>query len=214
MKKRNQVAQAALLATVAAGSMMAHAQETVTVTAGVEVDNSIDVALTGQLNFGTVRAAKGSAAADCKVVVLSANPADLTLAAPSSTNATVALGACTATATTNTAVLAGVGGTLERPSFSITGVPAFTSFKVEVPTVPVDLDPVGLPSGSLGFQLTDFKIHASVGSTTAADVVRANNAGAVTFHTGAALSTKYAASGNYESEVVYQGTYNIIVSYN
>jgi len=210
MKKRNQIAQAAVLSVAALSSVTAMA-ETATVTSTVTVDNTIDFTATGTLNFGTIRALASNSATNCAGLVMSASSATPTVTV--ATTANNAYNTACAGGSTN-AALQSIGGTLARPSFTIAGVPAFTTLNVTLPTS-VDLV-APLAPGAAKFQLvgfTAFKTTAPTGAVTS--TVQADGTGGATFVLGATLITDPAtfAGQNYENDIAYTGDIDVTVAY-
>lgn len=209
MKKRNNFTHAAVLAVAGLSSLSAMA-EVASVQASVTVDNSIDFTATGALSFGTIRAvADNSAATNCSYLTLSANPANAALLTSG--------GSATTTACTNagTSAMLAIGGTLERPVFTLAGLPGFTTLQVTLPTT-VDLTaPVGPTAAK--FTLRDFtawKTSGVAGAVTTSIVTGAAGTD-TTFLLGATLATDGTtfSGANYQDNVPYTGTVDVTVTF-
>lgn len=210
MKKRTNITQAAVLAVAGLSSLSAMAQEIASVQASVTVDNSIDFTATGTMSFGTIRAvADNSAATNCSYLTLSANPANAALLTTpgSATNS-----ACT---NAGTSAMLAIGGTLERPVFTLAGLPGFTTLQLALPTT-VDLTAAVGPTAAK-FTLRDFtawKTSGVPGAVTTSIVTGAAGTD-TTFVLGASIATDGTtfAGANYQDNVPYTGTINVTVQY-
>jgi carbon monoxide dehydrogenase subunit G len=208
MKKRNQITQAAVLAVATMSSVGAMA-ETASVQASVTVDNSIDFTATGALGFGTLRALGDNTGANCSYLTLTANPATATLQTSGGTATTTACG------NAGTSAMLAIGGTLERPVFTLAGLPGFTTLQVTLPTT-VDLTaPVGPTAAK--FTLRDFtawKTSGVAGAVTTSIVTGAVGTN-TTFLLGATLATDNTAfaGANYQDSVPYTGNVDVIVTF-
>ncbi|MBT1065216.1 hypothetical protein KJY73_16620 [Bowmanella sp. Y26] len=188
--------------------------ETVSVPATVSVDNTIGFALTGTLDFGTVRATPDSTSDECSGIVMPANPASSISAYAPGAGAPCITGA-------GDSEIQSVGGTPTRPQFDITGVAAFATLNVNVPSAAVNLTTTA-PAGSPGFQLIDFTAYKSSGTpgaislTAGAGTISVDGTGAATFTVGATLITDPTAytltTATYEN-AAYNGSFDVSVTY-
>ena len=193
---------------------------TVSVTASATVDNAIEMAVTGALGFGTVRASRSATAGECEGLVLGADPGVTSLtAANASQTAFDALCAFASVDTlTGTPTLNSIDGAISRPEFSITGVPAFQNLQFTAPSA-TTLTLTGNPPGAAVFNLLDFTAFQTNASPAAAvtfgaTALTANASGEVTFTMGAVLATDATGSGvtDYQ-DAVYEGTFDVTVTY-
>jgi hypothetical protein len=218
MKQRNQTMLKTLgVAMMLVGANAAMAQETVNVPASVTVDNAIDFQVTGTLNFGSVRAAAG-AAAECAIIAMSSGASAPAITAVTGVGADD-LAACTTAAAT--AALQSIGGTLERPSFELSGIAPFAALNLTLPTGPIYLSGAGLPPQSSRFVLGNFNAWQTAGGLTG-DIttslkVTVNGQGTAVFNVGAQLATDPVAIAGigvaYQNDVVYSGTFPVTVAY-
>jgi hypothetical protein len=208
MKQRNfKLAKSLSAAMILMGSNLALA-ETVTVPATVTVNNAIDFTFTGTLDFGQIRAASDSTAAECSGLVLS--PTSLTLtAAPTSATCSNA----------GTSVIQGVGGTVARPVFTIAGVSPFTTMNLTVPSTAIDLTAATGPN-TPQFQLINFtaqKTSAPTGAitiTAGAGTFLTDAGGGAVFTVGATLITEPTAiTGTSYQDLAYAGSFDVTVTY-
>lgn len=208
MKKTTfKLAQGLSIAALGMCSSLALA-ETVTVPASVTVNNAIDLTFTGTLNFGEVRATADSTAAECAGLVLSPTSLVLTAAPTSAT--------CSGT---GTSVIQGVGGTVERPVFTVAGIAPFTTLNLTVPSVAVDLTAATGP-GTAQFQLTNFTAHktsapiAAIAITAGAGSFPVDAAGGAVFTVGATLITDPTAVTTITyQDLAYTGSFDVSVTY-
>jgi hypothetical protein len=214
MKKRNQITQAAVLAVAAVSSLNAMA-ETATVQATVTIDNSIDFTAAGTLDFGTLRATAENTATNCAGITLPANPATTAL------STTLGADANTACPQAGDATIQAIGGTIARPTFTIAGVPGFSTLDITVPNT-VELT-APLAPGAATFTLSDFTAWKITGGGTVntaipiasnAGVIQANGTGGASFSIGATIRTDDSFTGqNYENNVAYVGDIEVEVNY-
>lgn len=206
MKKRNQITQAAVLAVATMTSVGAMA-EIASVTASVTVDNSIDFTSAGTLNFGTLRAVADNSANNCAYVTLSAGPAAPAIAA---TGGAATTAFCTGA---GNAAVQSIGGTLERPTFTIAGVAAFTTLDVTLPTT-VELT-APLAPGAASFFMRDFTAWKTSGTPGAVTTtIQVDGTGGAVFQLGATLHTDDSFAGqNYENNIAYTGNIDVEVAY-
>lgn len=186
--------------------------ETVTVPATVTVDNTIDFALVGTMDFGIVRATVDPTSTECVGLTLPADPT----AATTAVLGTAAATACTAGA--GDAVIQSVGGTLARPAFTVGGLPAFTSLVLTVPSGTSDLTLAIPPAGAPVLQLIDFTAHdtgadSAVALTSGVGAVVADAAGDIAFSVGATLITDPGTPTLTYQNVAYTGSYDVTVAY-
>lgn len=223
MKKRNQVTQAAVIAVAAVSSMSALAQETLTVQSTVTIDNSIDFAVVGNLDFGTLRAQANSDAGDCRGLYLAPSPSVTALAAPSATTSANYAADCPTGSQTSNSTLQAIGGTLTRPVFTINGVANFSNMNITVPSGQVALA-APLAPGAAEFILSDFKAWKITGGGTVNQdipidasgkgIIQANGSGTASFSLGATIRTDDNFTGqNYENNIAYVGDISVTVSY-
>lgn len=210
MKKCNHnLAKGLGVAVLLMGSSLALA-ETVNVPATVTVNNAIDFTFTGSLNFGEVRATADATDLTCVGLTLAANPAT-----PIGSQVTPA--ACSAGA--GTAVMQAVGGTPERPVFTIAGVAPFTTMNLTVPTTNIDLTAATGPGTPQFFlsAFTAYKTSATAGAitiTAGAGTIAVDATGGATFTVGATLGTHLGAgvSTAYQ-DLAYAGAFDVVVTY-
>lgn len=212
MKKRNQLTQAAVLAVAAVASVNATAQETASVQSTVTVDNSIDFTATGTLNFGTIRATGDNTAGNCSYLTLIANPTAAGASTLSTATATDSNANCPSNAVGNSSMLA-IGGTLERPVFTISGLPGFTTLTVTLPEEVALEAPLGTTAAK--FYLRDFVGYKNSGITGPVTTsITTGVAGTpTTFLLGATLATDHNAytGVGYQDNIPYTGTIEVTV---
>ena len=208
MKQRNQKLVTGLSAAMLLMGANVALAETVNVPATVTVNNAIDFTFTGTLDFGQIRAASDSTAAECSGLVLS--PTSLTLtAAPTSATCSSA----------GTSVIQGVGGTVARPVFTLAGVAPFTTMQLTVPNAAVNLTAATGPN-TPQFQLIAFTAHktsapaSAITITAGAGTFLTDAGGGATFTVGATLITEpTAVSGTSYQDLAYAGSFDVSVTY-
>jgi hypothetical protein len=216
MKQRNQKLVTGLSAAMLLMGANAALAETLTVPATVTVDNAIDFQFTGELDFGTVRATAATSAGHCAIIAVVAGAAAPAVSAVAGVGADD-LAACVSVGTT--AALQSVGGTLERPIFTLAGLAGFSSLTLTLPAAGVFLSGTGLPPGSSRFLLGNFTAHQLTGGSTGAITtsITANGTGAASFNVGAQLATDPAlATGlgvGYQNNIAYTGSFDVTVNY-
>lgn len=186
--------------------------EVLNVPAKVTVDNTIDFTMTGELNFGTLRAtADNSATKTCVGITL---PAD----ANASINSTLGTDAGTACATgAGNAVLQSVGGSIERPKFKVAGLAPFTKLKLTLPSSGGEMSLSPQPPGSSVFQLHDFtgyQTSGTPGAVSASTGIVADTNGDIEFTVGATIITDptNTATADYQN-AEYAGAFDVEVTY-
>lgn len=202
---------ASLLSAVTAASAT-----TVNVNASATVDNAVDLTVTGDLGFGTIRASIGGTPANTECQGLQIDP-DTTVTTMSVDVPTACGGGA------GTSEISSIDGTFTRPEFSISGVPAFTTLTLTEPTDSELTLGGASPPDSAVFELIDFTAFQT-NSTPAADVdissgsgdLVADVNGEVTFTMGATLSTDVAAGAagltDYQ-DAAYSGSFDVTVTY-
>jgi hypothetical protein len=213
MKQRNQTMLKTLgVAMMLVGANAAIAAESVTVPASVTVNNAIDFTFTGALNFGQVRATPDDTDLTCAGLVMPANPAE------SLEQDTPAI----CTAGDGDAIIQSVGGTPERPVFTIAGVAPFSNMEITLPTTTSAITANTGP-GTAQFTLSEFTAYKTSGTpsdiplTAGVGEIQANATGTATFTVGATLGTHLgaistAANAVYQ-DLTYTGTFIVSVDY-
>lgn len=217
MKQRNQKLVTGLSAAMLLMGANAALAETLTVPATVTVDNAIDFQFTGELDFGTVRATAASAAGNCAMIAMVASGAAPAISSVAGAGVTD-LAACLTNGGAGSA-LQSVGGTLERPVFTIAGLAGFTALTLTLPSAGVFLTGTGLPPNSSRFLVGNFTAHQLTGGSTGAITtsITANGTGAASFNVGAQLATdpvlRSGLGVGYQNNVAYTGNFNVTVNY-
>lgn len=196
MKKRNQIAQVAILTVAGVSSLNAVAQEVETGNMSVTVQNAFTLAQTTPLSFGTVRAKTEGT-----------NIANLII--PSDPNDNVA-----GSVNANASIASIVDG--NAAEWSVSDVSAFALLEITLPTTASNVTGVALPPGTPGFTADDFTAYVLSGPNAntvyaSAGDLQADINGDVTFAVGATLFT--AADTDQYFDGSYTGTYSITVNY-
>ena len=206
----------ATLVLVGAPSVMA---ETVSVPTTVTVDNTIDFAFTGTLDFGIIRATENAAAANCAGIVV--NPQT------GATSSTLAGDAATACPNAGTAVIQSVGGTITRPTFTVAGLSPFTVLNLQLPNTTVanggaavDMDLSPKPAGAPSLRLHDFTVWRTSGASPAAvalangaGTIAASSTGDIAFTIGATITTDSRLTSLDYQNVPYTANFDVTVTY-
>lgn len=211
MKQRNQKLVTGLSAAMLLMGANAALAETVTVPATVTVNNAIDFAFTGTLDFGEVRASADLTTAECVGLVLSPTSLVLTAAAANATASCTSAG---------TAVIQAVGGTVARPVFTIAGVAPFTTLNLTVPNADIPMVGTAVPPGTPRFFLRQFTVQktsapaAAITITAGAGSIVTDAGGGATFTVGANLITDNTAPSTIAyQDVAYTSSFNVSVNY-
>jgi len=191
---------------------------TVTVPASATVDNAVDLAFTGALGFGVIRATASATDAQCVGITLSADPSVTALNTATLGGALEVDTACPNAAGSGTAALTSIDGAISRPEFTITGVPAFQQLNFAQPSI-TTLELTGNPSTAQVFELVDFTAFQTNATPAAAvtfgaTALTADVNGEVTFTMGATLATDRAAAGQTAyQDATYSGSFDVTVIY-
>lgn len=208
-KKFANFTKAAGVAVLAMGSSAVLA-ETVSVPASVTVNNAIDFTFTGTLNFGEVRAVADADLSDCAGLTLPANPASALATMSTATY-------CTASAD---AAMQSIGGTPERPVFTIAGVAPFTELTLTLPSGTTNLTAATAPPDSPSLELVDITAYKTSGTAgpISGGTITTDAAGGATFTVGGTLRTEQAAISGTPPNITYEnleysGTFDVTVAY-
>ncbi|WP_371192761.1 hypothetical protein [Glaciecola sp. SC05] len=203
MFKRNQLYVSLFAATMVLGTSTAMAQESVSSSASIVVQNAFDLTEVAPLDFGTVRATVDSDPTDDTGSV---SIASFTLGADGSTGSVSLAGG----ATTVAALSVIANGT--PAEFAIANASPFTTINISSVTA-FDLVNTGAAPGTAVFGVSSV-IFREVGATANGTTVTTDIGGAAGFTLGATLSTDDATSAqtNY-ADGTYSGTFVMQVSY-
>ncbi|MGQ8367403.1 hypothetical protein [Glaciecola sp. 1036] len=203
MFKRNQLYVSLFAAAAALGTTSAMAQESVTSSASVVVQNAFDLAEVAPLDFGTVRATVDS------------DPTDDT------TNVSVASFALSPAGTTGSVAVAGGATTVAQLSVISSGTPAEFAITNAAPFTSITLNAVSdfdlvnsaAAPGTAVFGVTSV-VFRETGATANGTSVTTDINGEAGFTLGATLETDDAttAQTNY-SDGTYSGTFVMEVQY-
>ncbi|WP_124748932.1 hypothetical protein [Alteromonas facilis] len=187
--------------------------ETLTVPATVTVDNTINFALTGTFDVGTIRATADPTSDECVGIVIPANPATATSAyVPGGVGQPCNTGA-------GDAEIQIVGGSITRPQFDITGLAAFTTLTVTVPTTATSMTLNPAPAGAPELQLINHSVYQSSGTagnvtlTTGSGSIVADASGNITFLVGATIITDPGTPTLAYENTGYAGSFDVTVAY-
>ncbi|WP_124748930.1 hypothetical protein [Alteromonas facilis] len=205
MMKQSQFKLSHLGAVIALSVVTATANaETLSVPAAATVDNTINFALTGTFDVGTIRATVDADNTECTGVVIPANPATAT---STFTGAPCGGGA-------GDAELQIVGGTITRPQFDITGLASFTTLNLTLPSAAVNLTLNPAPAGAPVLQLVNFTGYQTSGTPAAVTTtVTADASGNISFLVGASLITDPGTPTLAYENTGYAGSFDVTVAY-
>lgn len=199
MKKRNQIAQVAILTVAGVSALNVMAEEVETGNVSVTVQNAFTVTQTAPLSFGTIRATASGTAGETANLVVSADP--------------------NGTNTANDNLNASIGIIVEGTpaEWSVADVAPFGELTIAFPTTS-QINPVGLPTGTPGFDLVGLNAFVTAGPNSGAAYNATNNLlqadlnGDLTFNVGGTLTSE--VDTDEYGDGTYQGTYTVTLEYN
>jgi hypothetical protein len=203
MFKRNYLYVSLFAATMALGTTTAMAQESVTSSASIVVQNTFDLTEVAPLDFGTVRATVDSDPTDdsASVSIASFN------LSPAGSVSSVTVGGGATTAAALSVIASGTPA-----EFAIANASPFTPITINTPSA-FDLVNTSAAPGTAVFGVSNF-LFRETGATANGTSVTTDINGAAGFTLGATLSTDDAttAQTNY-SDGTYSGTFVVEVQY-